>query len=336
MEEFTKLAELENARIVIEHALHRWQSMVVLEQEAPFYCTMPLPIVLKHETSSLCTLADCLAQIAAFSTEHETTSYRGENAEALLNESKRLATVALCNAVNMNDNFGEGKAHAVMGKIATSRNSLVMARNFFSLSLKALSLVVKRDHDWGMLRFEVNNKMKRIDKKLARRKSMISSLKMRHTEVGEEEETLRKLFENRAQGNSTLGKQALGDILTESGSYPPLKSEELDDLIFQICGTRDSETTEISFDDFWYWWMKSEKQQLKASSEHRNHISLDEPKEPTQPAAEPTWEEKLQLVRLESMGQPKSPSKSPTKTKKPRRAKTKKKGDGLKVKLGGK
>ena len=134
-EDYTDLATLENARIVAETGLRKWQMMISLESDAKFYRTIPLPIIHRNEVLALAILGDCLLHVAQFCTEHECQSYRGEDAEPLFDESKRLVTVALTLAVKQSDNFGEGRAYASLGKSAYVRNNLPMARRFFSSSL---------------------------------------------------------------------------------------------------------------------------------------------------------------------------------------------------------
>ena len=54
------LEKLENARYTNEMALHKWQSLIVLENEAGAYRTIPLPYILSKEVQSLASLAESL------------------------------------------------------------------------------------------------------------------------------------------------------------------------------------------------------------------------------------------------------------------------------------
>ena len=52
------LIRLEKARQIHENALHKWQSLIALEQDADSYRTIPLPFILSKEVQSLASLAD--------------------------------------------------------------------------------------------------------------------------------------------------------------------------------------------------------------------------------------------------------------------------------------
>jgi hypothetical protein len=275
-EDYTDLATLENARIVAETGLRKWQMMISLESDAKFYRTIPLPIIHRNEVLALAILGDCLLHIAQFCTEHECQSYRGEDAEPLFDESKRLVTVALTLAVKQSDNFGEGRAYASLGKSAYVRNNLPMARRFFSSSLNALSLVVKRDHAWNMLKFEVNQKLKRIEKKLQKRSSMMNSFKAHAHEGGgnDEEGKLLELFMGLSGGATSVNKETLGKVLNSSGSSPLLTASELDDVVYQISGVReDDPEQQITFVELWFWWKKGSDQKVNRFK-NRHHVSI--------------------------------------------------------------
>ena len=50
------LEKLENARYTNEMALLKWQALIVLENEAGAYRTIPLPYILSREVQSLASL----------------------------------------------------------------------------------------------------------------------------------------------------------------------------------------------------------------------------------------------------------------------------------------
>ena len=60
------LEKLENARYLNEVALHKWQSLIVLENEAEAYRTIPLPYILSKEVQSLASLAESLILISTY------------------------------------------------------------------------------------------------------------------------------------------------------------------------------------------------------------------------------------------------------------------------------
>ena len=264
-EDYTDLATLENARVVAETALQKWQTMVCLESDATFYRTIPLPIIHRNEVLALTVLGDCLLHIAQFCTEHRCSSYRGEDPDPLFDESKRIVTAALTLAVKQTDNFGEGRAYASLGKSAYVRNNLPMARRFFSNALNALSLVVKRDHAWNMLKFEVDQKLKRIEKKMQKRSNMMSSMKAHalKDEDDDEEKALHDIFMKHSAGMPSVNKETLGEILNDSGSSPPLTPSELDDILFQINGVQEDEEQQITFVELWFWWKKGSDQKVR-------------------------------------------------------------------------
>ena len=264
------LEKLENARYTNEMALHKWQALIVLENEAGAYRTIPLPYILSREVQSLASLAESLILISTYCEREEILSLRNENVEDLRSEARRLATIALSLATKHKDNFGEGKCYAALGKLAYSRNSMVMANRFFEFAIEALEQVIKHDAAYFLLMRDVRNRLTAVQRGLTRRKSMMGSFKIlshnkiRSKEVvrGSDESNmtegeLREIFEKHVDPeNGTVDSASLSAILTELGCYPNLKEDELSLLKSQI--NLSSGEDVVDFMAFWMWWVKSE------------------------------------------------------------------------------
>ena len=251
-------------------ALHKWQALIVLENEAGAYRTIPLPYILSREVQSLASLAESLILISTYCEREEILSLRNENVEDLRSEARRLATIALSLATKHKDNFGEGKCYAALGKLAYSRNSMVMANRFFEFAIEALEQVIKHDAAYFLLMRDVRNRLTAVQRHLTRRKSMMGSFKiLSHNKFGGKEVVrgsdesnmtegeLRQIFEKHIDPeDGTVDSASLSAILTELGCYPKLKEHELSLLKSQI--NLSSGEDVVDFMAFWMWWVKSE------------------------------------------------------------------------------
>ena len=264
------LIRLEKARQIHENALHKWQSLIALEQDADSYRTIPLPFILSKEVQSLASLADSYLLISIYCAREDVLSLRNETTDELQLEARRVATIALSLASIHKDNYGEGKCYSVLGKLAYCRENPVMAHRFYTMSIDSLEKVIKHDAAYYLLIRDVRKRLVKVERSLSRRKSMMGSFKLlSHHQSGSmtqekedenaiTEDDLRKIFDKYADPeHDTVDSNSLSSILSDLGCYPVLKDHELKLLRTQINGSPD-EAYDIDFMSFWMWWVKSE------------------------------------------------------------------------------